>query len=150
MAASARSQRMPPCTVPRGLECWGPASISMTTRPGSMEPMVKPMRVATGGGGSSPRWTFRSRSSDLGMRVLLSPRARFDGCRDGESEDHEGCRHGREDSRQAPAEPVAGEPAPCRGHDEAEEPGGEGPAETSRALRGEVQRQPESEESVER
>src|SRR5438034_381735 len=150
MAASARSQRIPPCTVPRGLECWGPASISNTTRPGSMEPMVKPMRVATGGGGSSPRWTFLSMSSDLGIRVRLSPRARFDGGRDGESENHEGHCHGREDSRQAPAEPVAGEPAPCRGHDESEESGGEWPAETSRTLRGEVQREPQSKESVER
>src|SRR5258707_8261797 len=124
MAASARSQRIPPWTVPRGLECCGPASISMTTRPRSMEPMVKPIRVATGGGGSSPRWIFLSMSSALGMRILLSPRARFDGRRDGESEDEEGRRHGREDPGQAPAEPVAGDPAPRRGYGQPEESGG--------------------------
>src|SRR5215475_14358666 len=106
MAASARSQSTPPCTVPSGLVCCGPASISITTRPGSTESMVKPISVATGGGGNSPRCTLRIISSIFATRFLLSPRAGPDGRGYGQPEHEQGGGHGGEDPPQPQAEPV--------------------------------------------
>src|SRR5215831_18076615 len=150
MAASARSQSTPPWMVPSGLACCGPASISITTRPGSTEPMVKPISIATGGGGSSPRCTLRIISSIFATRFLLSPRAGPDGRGYGQPEHEQGGGHGGEDPPQPQAEPVARHPPAGRGHEQAQEPRGERPAEAARSLGGKVQREPKAEKAIAR
>src|SRR5712692_595811 len=152
MAASARSQRTPPWRVPMGFACCGPASISMTAWPGSIDLMVKPMRVATGGSGISLFWTILMRSSIRGgmgaLAILLAPGPELDGGGECCSEDDEGEGHGGEDPRQAPAEPVARQPSARHGHAQAKKPRREGPGETAGPLRSEVKGEAESEEAV--
>src|SRR5215470_5788800 len=98
--------------------------------------MSKPMSVATGGGGSSPRWTIRIRSSILGMSCPpdTTPRAALDGGGHCHAEKDEGRGHRGENSRQPPAEPVAGEPAARGRHEEADKSGRQRPAEASGPL----------------
>jgi len=62
-----------------GSKCWWPTSISMTTRPGSIEPMVKPMRWPRAGEAIRRAEPSGACRGAWAHRVLLSPRARFDG-----------------------------------------------------------------------
>src|ERR1700751_4776850 len=48
IAASAISQRMPPCSVPMGLKCCGPDCNVTTVRPLPASGTSKPMRSPTG------------------------------------------------------------------------------------------------------
>src|SRR5881397_3546350 len=48
IAASATSQRIPPCSVPIGFACCGPASSSKTAFPSSTDVGRKPTSAATG------------------------------------------------------------------------------------------------------
>ena len=49
IAPSARSQRIPPCSVPGGLACCGPASSSKVTRPSSAATIRMPISLPTAG-----------------------------------------------------------------------------------------------------
>jgi hypothetical protein len=42
IARSARSHKTPPCKVPIGLKCWGPAPSSTWDSPGSIETTLRP------------------------------------------------------------------------------------------------------------
>ena len=50
IAPSARSQRMPPCSVPIGFECCSPASSRIVHLPSPKLRRSKPISSATGGG----------------------------------------------------------------------------------------------------
>src|SRR4029453_6743038 len=78
IAASVMSHRTALCTVPIGLACRRSAWNATTARPGSTSVSVNPIRVATGGGGSSPAWIFRMVSIAFGIGA--SSRSGRDGC----------------------------------------------------------------------
>ena len=66
IAASASAQITPPWSVPIGFACSGRTSISKTASPSPNETARMPSRVATGGGGTSPR----SSASRCSLKLL--------------------------------------------------------------------------------
>src|SRR2546423_11628635 len=146
MAASAMSASTPPCSVPIGLAWRSVASNSTTGGPGSTDARLKPMSVAIGGGGPSPRISRPRTSSILAMRP--PPAAALDRGQQRDAEQHE---RERDDDRQRPrsaAEPVDDQRAAHGGEHQPHEPGDERPQHPPGALRGEVQGEPEAEDSA--
>src|SRR5882762_9645338 len=132
MAASAMSASTPPCSVPIGLAWRSVASNSTTARPGSTDARLKPMRVAIGGGGTSPRISCPRTSSILAMRP--PPAAALDRGQKRDAEQHE---RERDDDRQrsrSAAEPVDGQRAAHGGEHQPHEPGDERPQHPPGAL----------------
>src|SRR5204863_7246935 len=160
IAASAMSQSTPPCRVPIGLAWRASASKSTTACPTSTSRSVNPMSVAIGGAGNSPLATFRILSSMVLMsspsvepRALSAARAPGAGADGGGHRGAEGNECQRDDDverGEAAAEHTRHEPGAPGSDAEAQESRDERPRQTSRALRREVERQAEPEESIER
>src|SRR5436190_7406351 len=117
MAASAISQRRPPCSVPMGLAYCAPAANAIRAWPGAIDVSVKPISLATGGGRLSPRQIRCAWSNNVDMISLLAssvslvpcngptrrlvPGASPDGACHNRGIDHKGHSHGGKDGEQA-------------------------------------------------
>src|SRR5262245_50877522 len=133
-----------------GLACCAPASNAIRAWPGAIDVSVKPISLATGGGGLSP-WQIRCAWSNnvdmlslLALRVSLVPcnglmrrlvpSTSPDGAGHNRGIDHKGHSHGDKDGDQAPVPPAAGNPASTSGHHQPEHASHEWPQQASGAL----------------
>src|SRR5215475_6365272 len=150
IAASALSQRMPPCSVPMGLACCAPAANAIHAWPGAIDVSVKSISMATGSSELSPRQIRCTGSNHVDMLSLLAlsvslvpchgptrrlvPGTSPDGACYNRGIDHKGHSHGGKDGDQAPAPPAAGDPAPTGGHHQPDHASHEWPQQPSDSL----------------
>src|SRR5215475_2500628 len=108
-----------------GLACCAPAANAIRAWPGAIDVSVKPMSLATGGGGLSPRQIRCAWSNHVDILSLLALRVSLvpchgptrrlvpgtspDGACYNRGIDHKNYSHGGKDRDQAPAQPAAGD-----------------------------------------
>src|SRR2546429_1065753 len=77
IAASAMSQRIPPCSVPIGLACCGPAAKVTVARPSAISFALNPIRRATGTSFVFARVLESSFNGILGALMIFHPSLGF-------------------------------------------------------------------------